>query len=196
MPPPLAATTHGTIDPASTREANHCIAEDLYFLASGLDYQRALRDWAAVSGAPSLPPLAALGVWYSRYYPHPPNTCQCLAANLPPTPTEVQVVPAEVVVLGHHHHPRCLIGMHSSSTWHGVVTANLSATPTEAGVWVALAEAVVCALRRLQHLQRRKQTPFFVLLLLDLPGPLIGKHTQKGAVKLRASSRFGGSNPK
>ena len=58
------------IDGASTRVANHVDTEDLYLLASGLDYPRALGDWASISGAPSLPPLAALGIWYSRYFPY------------------------------------------------------------------------------------------------------------------------------
>ena len=57
-------------DPSSTREANHRVSEDLYMLVSGLDYTGALGAWARVGGAPSLPPLAALGVWYSRYYPY------------------------------------------------------------------------------------------------------------------------------
>ena len=57
-------------DAPSTRIANHVDTEDLYLLASGLDYPRALGDWASVGGAPSLPPLAALGIWYSRYFPY------------------------------------------------------------------------------------------------------------------------------
>ena len=41
-------------------------SEDLYLLVSpGLDYASSLRDFALVGGAPSLPPLPALGVWYA-----------------------------------------------------------------------------------------------------------------------------------
>eukprot|EP00947_MAST-08B_sp_MAST-8B-sp1_P003082 g3082.t1 len=65
---PLASTVW--FDPPSTRVANHRVAEDLYLLVSGLDYARALGDWASVSGGPALPPRAALGVWYSRYFPY------------------------------------------------------------------------------------------------------------------------------
>ena len=54
---------------ASTR-ARYVVGADVYVLASGLDYKAALGDFARVSGGPSLPPLAALGVWYSRYYPY------------------------------------------------------------------------------------------------------------------------------
>ena len=57
-------------DPPSTRVAHHRVAEDLYILVSGLNYTRALADWASVGGGPSMPPLAALGIWYSRYYPY------------------------------------------------------------------------------------------------------------------------------
>jgi hypothetical protein len=68
--PPPGSSEWQWIDPPSTRVANHVDSEDLYLLASGLDYTRALGDWAAVGGAPSLPPLAALGIWYSRYFPY------------------------------------------------------------------------------------------------------------------------------
>jgi alpha-glucosidase (family GH31 glycosyl hydrolase) len=33
-----------------------------------------LGEWASVGGAPSLPPLSALGNWYSRYYPYGEET--------------------------------------------------------------------------------------------------------------------------
>ena len=71
-PPTIGAPvlTWQWFDPPSTRTSNHVDAEDLYILASGLEYERALSDWAAISGPPSLPPLAALGVWYSRYFPY------------------------------------------------------------------------------------------------------------------------------
>ena len=67
---PAPASGLQWFDPPSTRVANHRVSEDLYLLVSGLDYPRALGDWAAVGGGPSLPPLAALGIWYSRYYPY------------------------------------------------------------------------------------------------------------------------------
>jgi len=57
-------------DGPSTREANHVDSEDLYLLVSGTSYRAALKDFASVGGAPALPPLSALGVWYSRYYPY------------------------------------------------------------------------------------------------------------------------------
>ena len=58
-------------EPASTRVSSHILSDDLYFLASpNLDYVKALKDWASVSGPPSLPPKKALGVWYSRYFPY------------------------------------------------------------------------------------------------------------------------------
>mmetsp|Transcript_95939 Transcript_95939/g.173128 ORF Transcript_95939/g.173128 Transcript_95939/m.173128 type:complete len:838 (+) Transcript_95939:37-2550(+) len=55
------------LDAASTRAVNRPLAEDLYFLGPGLDFARGLAAWAAVSGRPALPPLAALGVWFSHY---------------------------------------------------------------------------------------------------------------------------------
>jgi hypothetical protein len=66
--PPPGSKEWQWIDGPSTRVANHIDTEDLYLLASGLDYPRALGDWASIGGAPSLPPLAALGIW-----------CECLA---------------------------------------------------------------------------------------------------------------------
>ena len=68
----LALSSHG-ISPKMLRGVAKAVAHaektgDLYLLASGLDYPRALGDWASIGGAPSLPPLAALGIW-----------CECLA---------------------------------------------------------------------------------------------------------------------
>lgn len=61
-------------EPSSTRVANHWLSEDLYILVSGRDYVGALGDWALVSGSPNLPPLSALGIWYSRYFPYGDST--------------------------------------------------------------------------------------------------------------------------
>eukprot|EP00928_Gymnodinium_smaydae_P019955 TRINITY_DN17695_c0_g1_i1.p1 TRINITY_DN17695_c0_g1~~TRINITY_DN17695_c0_g1_i1.p1 ORF type:complete len:875 (-),score=72.71 TRINITY_DN17695_c0_g1_i1:168-2792(-) len=74
----MSVTNPGWIDPSSTRPANRVLSADWYFLACvsdvGLDYPVALLDWARVGGAPSLPPLPALGNWYSRYYSYSDTT--------------------------------------------------------------------------------------------------------------------------
>jgi alpha-glucosidase (family GH31 glycosyl hydrolase) len=72
--PPPGSSSLQWFDPASTRVSNHIDKEDLYLLVSGLEYTRALGEWASVGGAPSLPPLSALGNWYSRYYPYGEET--------------------------------------------------------------------------------------------------------------------------
>lgn len=41
--------------------------QDLYILVSGLQYKQALADWAAIGGAPTLPPLS--GTYTSYKYP-------------------------------------------------------------------------------------------------------------------------------
>ena len=46
-------------------------AVDWYFGSFGAaGHAEALAAWAAVSGAPAVPPRAALGVWWSRYFPY------------------------------------------------------------------------------------------------------------------------------
>eukprot|EP00941_MAST-03F_sp_MAST-3F-sp1_P005812 g5812.t1 len=58
-------------DPNSTRPKNHVVSQDLYIVTSpDLNYTATLFDFAKLSGPPALPPLAALGVWYSRYFPY------------------------------------------------------------------------------------------------------------------------------
>jgi alpha-glucosidase (family GH31 glycosyl hydrolase) len=76
--PPPGSSSFQWFDPPSTRADNHVDMEDLYLLASGLEYTQALGDWASVGGAPSLPPLSALGIWYSRYYPYGEDTYEGL----------------------------------------------------------------------------------------------------------------------
>ena len=44
------------------------LLDDLYIFGHGLNYTAALRDLAAVSGGPPLPPAAAVGVWWSTWY--------------------------------------------------------------------------------------------------------------------------------
>lgn len=44
--------------------------QDLYLFAYGSDYQRALRDLAAIGGPVPLPPRALLGSWYCRWHPY------------------------------------------------------------------------------------------------------------------------------
>lgn len=48
----------------------HPRALDLYAFVYGRDVRVALRDWVRVSGRPSLPPRAAFGLWYSRFWRH------------------------------------------------------------------------------------------------------------------------------
>lgn len=43
---------------------------DLYFFAFGGDYRAQLKALSGLSGAIAMPPAAALGVWWSRYYPY------------------------------------------------------------------------------------------------------------------------------
>jgi alpha-glucosidase len=50
---------------APRNKAKRC---DLYFLAYGRDYRRALRDAAMIFGRQPLPPLFTLGYWWSRYW--------------------------------------------------------------------------------------------------------------------------------
>lgn len=44
--------------------------QDFYFLGHGLDFKRALREFAALSGPVPIPPRYALGPQYSRWYAH------------------------------------------------------------------------------------------------------------------------------
>ena len=41
---------------------------DLYGFFAGHAYTKALQDFALVSGPSDLPPLSALGIWWSRYW--------------------------------------------------------------------------------------------------------------------------------
>lgn len=43
-------------------------AMDWYLFAHGHDYRRALMDFGLVSGRPALPPRAALGIWFTRWF--------------------------------------------------------------------------------------------------------------------------------
>lgn len=45
-------------------------ATDWYLFAHGLDYAAAVRDYAAISGAPAMLPRNALGIAWSRWYPY------------------------------------------------------------------------------------------------------------------------------
>ena len=45
------------------------VQADLYFFGHSHRFREALADFALVSGAASLPPRAAFGVWWSTWYP-------------------------------------------------------------------------------------------------------------------------------
>ena len=49
-------------------------ASDFYFLAHGLNFKQALYDFASISGQIALPPRAAFGPWWSRYWPYTAET--------------------------------------------------------------------------------------------------------------------------
>jgi len=54
----------------STRSSYSAKDQDWYLFGHGLQYKQALRDYITVAGAPAMLPRAALGVWWSRYYPY------------------------------------------------------------------------------------------------------------------------------
>jgi alpha-glucosidase len=60
---PLASTAKTWVDTKGTTNA-----ADLYFFGHRQDYRAALQDAAQLSGRIAMPPLSALGVWWSRYY--------------------------------------------------------------------------------------------------------------------------------
>lgn len=43
-------------------------AQDIYFFGHGHRYKQALSDFMLIAGKPSLPPMSALGVWWSRFW--------------------------------------------------------------------------------------------------------------------------------
>ena len=51
-----------------TDEKRPAPVQDLYFFGHGHRYKEALKDFTLVAGKPSLPPLSAFGVWWSRYW--------------------------------------------------------------------------------------------------------------------------------
>lgn len=58
-----------TLDPISGWWADENTNNvDLYLFAHGHDYKAALRDFVAISGKPAMPPRAAMGVWWTRWY--------------------------------------------------------------------------------------------------------------------------------
>ena len=48
-------------------------SQDLYVFGCGSDYRACLADFVAVAGPMALPPVSALGVWWSRHWGNPHN---------------------------------------------------------------------------------------------------------------------------
>ena len=68
--------------------------QDLYLLAYGHDYRRALADAAEVFGSQPLPPRYAMGYWYCRYWAYTDREIESIIDGLDRsgTPVDVMVV--------------------------------------------------------------------------------------------------------
>ena len=69
-------------------------AQDLYFMAYGHDYRRALKDYTLFAGKVPLPPRYAFGYWWSRYWSYTDNEFRALADAF-----EHYDIPVDVMVM-------------------------------------------------------------------------------------------------
>ncbi len=77
--------------PVPRPEGDH---RDWYLFAHGRDYRRALADFTAVAGPVPTPPLYALGLWWSRYWPYSDTELKDLVAEF-----RANDVPLDVLVI-------------------------------------------------------------------------------------------------
>ena len=56
--------------------------QDLYFLAYGNDYKKALHDYSVFAGKEPLPPRYAFGYWWSRYWSYSDNELRQLVGKM------------------------------------------------------------------------------------------------------------------
>ncbi|KAL1512178.1 hypothetical protein AB1Y20_005444 [Prymnesium parvum] len=75
---------------------------DWYLFARGLDFKRALSDFAAVAGAQPVPPRYAFGIWFSRWWPLSDWESSALVREF-----EDHGVPLDVLVTDMDWHPTC-----------------------------------------------------------------------------------------
>ena len=71
---PLYTIAGGDIDDAWLSATQRIQgSQDLYVFGCGNDYRGCLADFVTVAGPMALPPVSAMGVWWSRHWGNPHN---------------------------------------------------------------------------------------------------------------------------
>lgn len=82
----------GAFDWVAQRKPEHTI--DWYFMAYGHDYKKALYDFTRIGGKQPLPPLYALGYWYSKYEKYSEQDFKNIVTDI-----KKQDIPIDVMVI-------------------------------------------------------------------------------------------------